>query len=130
MTEFPPPGATPPPPPPPPNFPPPGGPMVPSDLVYPTQPPKDPVLAVILNLLFGGAGYFYIGQWQKGLVGVITTFVLLVMTLLLLGVCVGVFLLPVCVGLAIFLAFDVHKQATLLRSGITLGQWTFFNDHR
>ena len=33
------------------------------ELVYPQQPPKDPILILVLNLLVAGClGYFMIGQ--------------------------------------------------------------------
>ena len=61
---------TPPPPPPPTGgtpAPPAGG-----DIVYPQQPPKDPVLIAVLNALVAGCvGYFMIGQKMKGIVAVI-----------------------------------------------------------
>ena len=43
---------------------PPGG-----GLVYPTNPPKDPILVLVLNLLCGGVGYIIMGQKMKGIVG-------------------------------------------------------------
>lgn len=100
------------------------------DLIPPTNPPKDPMLAVILNLLLTGVGYIYIGQWQKGIVALFGGIVLASVTILLLSVCIGVVLLPFCIALPVFVCFDVHKQATLLRYGYTLGQWTFLDQHR
>ena len=60
---------TPPPPPPPPT----GGTPAPAgsggDIVYPQQPPKDPILIMVLNLFVAGCvGYFMIGQKNKGIV--------------------------------------------------------------
>src|SRR5881227_811331 len=64
MTEMP--TGTPPPPPPPALAA--GG----GDLVYPQQPPKDPILILVLNLFVAGCvGYFMIGQKNKGIVAVI-----------------------------------------------------------
>lgn len=100
------------------------------DVIHPSTPQKDPVLAVILNVLLSGAGYFYIGQWQKGIVGVFGGITLWIMTTLLMAVCVGVLLIPVCIAYPIVMAFDIHRQTTLLRNGVSIGQWTFFSSHK
>src|SRR5258708_35655387 len=63
-------GSYPPPPPPPPSSgsTPPAGPSA-ADIVYPQDPPKDPVLIAVLNLVVAGClGYFMIGQKMKGIV--------------------------------------------------------------
>ena len=47
------------------------------ELVYPQQPPKDPILILVLNLLVAGClGYFMIGQKMKGIVSLIAVLVL------------------------------------------------------
>ena len=44
----------------------------PEELVRPTQPPKDPIMVLILNLLaFGGVGYIIMGQKMKGYVAIV-----------------------------------------------------------
>jgi TM2 domain-containing membrane protein YozV len=108
------------PPPPPPYEPPPVAPVPGGDLVYPTTPPKDPVIVLILNLLlFGGVGYIIMGQKTKGIVAIILCFA------------IGI---PTCgagAGLvAIAGAIDGYLQAQQLKAGFPVGQWTFFNDHR
>jgi hypothetical protein len=120
------------PPPPPPPAP---GPYRSLDDIHPTNPPKDPALAVILNVLptffgFYGIGYFYIGQWQKGLVGIFGGWMLLVMTVILITFCIGIFLVPVCITMVVLTAVDIHKQTSLLREGRVIGQWTFFSNHK
>ena len=60
---------TPPPPPPPPPTAPGGGGG--GQLVYPSTPPKDPILILILNLLIGGVGYLIMGQKTKGIVAIV-----------------------------------------------------------
>lgn len=109
---------TPPPPPPPPPT---GGtPAAPGgDIVYPQQPPKDPVLIAVLNLLIAGClGYFMIGQKMKGIVA-------LVAWILGLGTC------GIVSGLvAVVAAIDGYLQAQHLKAGTPVAQWTFFNDHR
>ncbi len=109
---------TPPPPPPPTG----GAPVAPSggDLVYPQQPPKDPVLIAVLNFVLAGClGYFMIGQKMKGIVAVIA-FIL------------GIFFTcgTVSMLVAIIAAIDGYLQAQHLKAGYPVAQWTFFNDHR
>jgi hypothetical protein len=118
---------TPPPPQPPSSFgapPPPPPPQVPGggggDVVYPNNPPADPTLVLILNLLVaGGVGYLIMGQKTKGIVAIVAWLVLLVFTC---GVGSGL--------LSIVTAIDGYMQAQLLKAGTPVGQWTFFNDHR
>src|SRR5436853_7865862 len=51
------------------------------ELVYPQQPPKDPILILVLNLLVAGClGYFMIGQKMKGIVSLIAVLVLAIPT--------------------------------------------------
>ena len=121
MSEMNPPGGSYTPPPPPPTQPPPtapggGG----GDLVYPTVPPKDPILVLVLNLLVaGGVGYIIMGQKTKGIVAIIAWVILLFFTC---GAGSGL--------VAIFAAIDGYMQAQQLQAGHPVGQWTFFNDHR
>lgn len=126
------PGSAPPPPgggsastPPPPGAPPPGGPPPSgggSDLIAPPATPKDPVLILVLNLIFLCVGYFIYGQWQKGLAAIAIALVLTV------GTCfMGTPALPL---LAIVTAIDGYMQADQLKKGLPLAQWTFFQNHR
>ena len=106
--------APPPPPPSPSPSPAPGG-----DLVYPTQPPKDPILVLVLNLLlFGGVGYIILGQKTKGYVAIAVW----VLGLCSFGVVSGL--------VGVLGAIDGYLQAQQLQAGHPVGQWTFFNDHR
>lgn len=110
---------TPPPPPPPPT----GGTPAPTgggDLVYPQQPPKDPVLIAVLNgLVAGCVGYFMIGQKMKGITAVIAWVL-------------GAFFTCGTVSLlvSVVAAIDGYLQAQQLKAGVPVAQWTFFNDHR
>jgi hypothetical protein len=109
---------TPPPPPPPPAG---GSPAAPSggQIIYPQQPPKDPVLIAVLNLIVAGClGYFMIGQKNKGIVAVIVW----VLGLASCGIVSGL------VGIAA--AIDGYLQAQHLKNGVPVGEWTFFNDHK
>lgn len=91
------------------------------DLVYPQNPPKDPVLVLVLNLLVaGGVGYIIMGQKTKGIVAIVAWVLLL--------------LPPSCGTLsgliALVAAIDGYLQAQQLKDGHPVGQWTFFQDHR
>jgi len=106
-----------PPPPPPPGG---GGGTGAGDIVYPTQPPKDPILVAVLNLIvLGGVGYIIIGQKTKGIVFIAAWVVLGVVTCGVGAAVVG-----------ILSAVDGYMQAEQLKAGHPVGQWTFFNDHR
>ncbi len=89
------------------------------DLVYPTTPPKDPILVLVLNLLLlGGVGYIIIGQKTKGIVAIVVW----VLGLATCGVVSGL--------VGIFGAIDGYMQAQQLQAGHPVGQWTWFSDHR
>src|SRR5436853_2980442 len=97
----------------------PSGGTKPEVLVYPQQPPKDPILVLVLNLLlFGGVGYIIIGQKTKGIVAIAVW----VLGLCSFGVVSGL--------VGVFGAIDGYLQAQQLQAGHPVGQWTFFNDHR
>lgn len=100
--------------------PPPGGGSTSGELIYPTTPPKDPVLVLVLNLLVaGGVGYIIMGQKVKGIVAIVAWLVLLVVTC---GAGSGL--------VAIVAAVDGYLQAQQLQAGHPVGPWTFFNDHK
>jgi hypothetical protein len=105
------------PPPPPPSAP--SGGTGSTDLVYPMQPPKDPIIVMILNLLLlGGVGYIIIGQKTKGIVAIVVW----IAGLATCGIVSSI--------VAILGAVDGWMQAQQLQAGHPVGQWTFFNDHR
>jgi len=96
-----------------------GGPPKGGEIVLPQQPPKDPILILVLNLLlFGCVGYFIIGQKMKGIAA-------LVIWILGLASC-GV----VSAIVSIVAAIDGMMQAQALQAGHPVAQWTFFQDHR
>ena len=89
------------------------------NLVRPTQPPKDPILVCVLNLLVvGGVGYIVMGQKLKGIVAIVAWLALAI---------------PTCgtgsMLLAVVTAVDGYLQAQQLKEGKTLGPWTFFQQH-
>lgn len=103
-----------PPPPPPGGTPPAGG-----DLIYPSTPPKDPIVVMILNLLVaGGVGYIILGQKTKGIVAIVVWLV----GLIACGIPSGI--------VAILGAIDGYLQAQQAQQGHPLGQWTWFSDHK
>jgi hypothetical protein len=119
MSSVPPGGSYTPPPPPPPVTP--GGAPGPSggELVYPTTPPKDPILVLVLNLLVaGGVGYIIMGQKTKGIVAIVIWLV----GWALCGIPSGI--------VAVLAAIDGYLQAQELQKGHPVGQWTWFSDHR
>jgi hypothetical protein len=102
-----------------PTPPPPPAPGAGGDLVYPQQPPKDPVIILVLNLLvLGCVGYFMIGQKMKG----IAALVIWVLGLASCGIVSGI--------VAILAAVDGYFQAEQLKAGFPVAQWTFFKDHK
>lgn len=104
----------------PPPAPPPGGGSGSGELVYPTTPPKDPILVLILNLLVaGGVGYIIMGQKVKGIVAIVAWVILVIPTC---GAASGL--------ISIVTAIDGYMQAQQLQAGHPVGPWTFFNDHR
>ncbi|HUP59271.1 MAG TPA: hypothetical protein VNA69_02500 [Thermoanaerobaculia bacterium] len=103
-----------PPPPPPPSPAPAGG----GDLVYPTTPPKDPILILVLNLLLlGGVGYIIMGQKTKGIVVMVGYVVIAVVTC------------GIGTVLSVLFAIDGYLQAQQLQQGHPIGQWTWFSAH-
>lgn len=88
-------------------------------LIHPTNPPKDPILVMVLNLLVaGGVGYIIMGQKTKGIVAIVVWLVGLVAC----GIPSGI--------VSILGAIDGYLQAQQLQQGHPVGEWTFFNDHK
>jgi hypothetical protein len=88
------------------------------DLIYPAQPPKDPILVLVLNLLLlGGVGYIIMGQKTKGIVAMVVWVVLTVVTC------------GIGSAIAIVTAIDGYMQAQQLQQGHPIGQWTWFSTH-
>jgi hypothetical protein len=88
------------------------------DTIYPSQPPKDPILVLVLNLLLlGGVGYIILGQKTKGIVAIVAFVILTVVTC------------GIGSAVAILFAIDGYLQAQQLQQGHPIGQWTWFNNH-
>ena len=89
------------------------------EIIYPQQPPKDPILICVLNLLVGGClGYFMIGQKVKGIVALV---------IWVLGIPFTCGTLSGLIG--IVAAVDGYLQAQALQAGHPVGPWTFFQQH-
>ena len=88
-------------------------------LVRPSVPPKDPILVLVLNLLVaGGVGYLVMGQKTKGIVAII----IWVVGWAACGIPSGI--------VAVLAAIDGYLQAKQLQEGKSVGEWTWFSDHR
>jgi len=89
-------------------------------IIPPPVPPKDPILIGVLNLIVaGGLGYILIGQKLKGIIAIVVYLVLVPVTCFVGS---GV--------LAVVTAIDGYLQSQLQQQGKSLGEWTFFNDHK
>src|SRR5512141_1623854 len=77
-----------------------------SALIMPSTPPKDPIITLVLSLLIVCVGYFYIGQWQKGVAAIVAALVIGIPTC---GLGVG--------AVAIFAGIDGFMQAQQLQQG-------------
>jgi hypothetical protein len=108
----------PPPPPPPPHE---SCAPLPPDAIRPERA-KDPIVILLIALFLGGISYFVLGQWQKGLVGIAIWICGVVLSILTCGIG-SILMIPVVVLLAI----DAYSQASLLKNGHVIGQWTFFS---
>ncbi|HZS47445.1 MAG TPA: hypothetical protein VFC63_20410 [Blastocatellia bacterium] len=76
--------------------------------IMPANPPKDPILALILSLLLlGGAGQIYIGQVTKGIVIMVGTLV-------------------TCGLVGILGIIDAYMIANRLKEGHPVDEWEFF----
>jgi TM2 domain-containing membrane protein YozV len=81
--------------------------------IRPSDPPKNPFLAALLSLiLLGGVGQIYLGQQKKGIIILITAF-------LLDFVCFGVFI-------HILGALDAYTLADKLQKGQLVGDMEWF----
>ena len=87
-----------------------------SDMIQPSDPPKNAILALILSLLFGGVGQLYLGQTTKGIILTVVWF---------LGWCTfGV----VSFVASIVGAIDAYMIADKLQKGEAVGQMQWFWD--
>ena len=91
---------------------------------------KNPVVALILNLCLGwiGIGYFYMGQWQKGVACILLFVVVNVIFVIpvvgwMIGGVIGVIRFAVYIAIII----DAFMQAQVMKDGGAVAHWTFFN---
>jgi hypothetical protein len=99
-------------------------------VIRPTQPPREPLAALLLNIFFASVGYFIIGQWQKGVAATIAFLVELLLAFVIgivLSGCGVLIVVPLSLAFHAVLSVDVYLQAKVLQAGRAIGQWTFFN---
>ena len=120
------------PPQPPPQEPPPPPPQYTPGRVYPTNPPRDPIVALLLNIFFFCGGYFFIGQMQKGLVGLVVFLGYVGVAFVggfVSGGCATCLVLPIGLAMNAVTAVDGYLQAQQLKLGHPVGEWTFMSRH-
>ena len=103
----------------PPQEPPPPPPQQPYPIgrIYPANPPRDPIVALLLNVFFFCGGYFFIGQMQKGLVGLVIFLGYLGVAFLgglITGGCATCIVIPLGLALNAVTAVDGYLQAQQL----------------
>jgi TM2 domain-containing membrane protein YozV len=82
--------------------------------IQPSDPPKNPIVALILSLiLLGGAGQLYLGQTKKGVILMVVT--------LLLSFCFGLGVITWVLGI-----IDAYMLADKLQKGQAIGDMQWF----
>ena len=92
--------------------------------IQPPPVPIDPRTALLLNLILFGVGYFYIRQWQKGLLQLAIGLFLAALT-----AAYGTSALVIALLIVAVSTWDVSLQAAHLATGHPIGHWTFFQKH-
>jgi len=103
-----------------------------SDVIPPPEVPKDPLTVLLLNLVLVCVGYFMIGQWQKGIAGIVGFALEMAIILGVGAVTLGYgacFVIPLALAFHAALVVDGYLQAQALKNGHAIGQWTFFRRH-
>jgi TM2 domain-containing membrane protein YozV len=89
-----------------------------SEMVQPSNPPKDPALMCVLSVLIVGLGQIILGQTAKGIVILVSAIAISVLT------CgYGLALAPV---FWVISGLDAYRIAEKLKQGKSVGQWEFF----
>jgi TM2 domain-containing membrane protein YozV len=82
--------------------------------IPPSNPPKSPVVALVLSLiLLGGAGQLYLGQTKKGIILIVVT--------LALSFCFGLGIITWVLGI-----IDAYMLADKLQKGQAIGDMQWF----
>ena len=100
-------------------------------MIQPSDPPKSPALALILNLLgllwLNGIGNMFLGQIVKGIVLLGVGIVALVLAGVSMLCCIGYVLFPLLwLAFPIVLALDAYLLAKKMEDGEAIGEWQFF----
>jgi TM2 domain-containing membrane protein YozV len=86
-----------------------------AEMVYPSDPPRNPLIAFLLSFLVIGVGQMYAGQVTKG-VGLFIL-ALIISVLIVPHAVLGVWIISVC---------DAYCVARKLRRGLPVRQWEWF----
>jgi hypothetical protein len=100
--------------------------------VLPSIPPKSPFIAMVLNWLFPGGGYLYLGQVGKGIVGISIWFFIAIPSIVLADVFSFGFgggpvysLWCLCFILPIWV--DTYLVGRKLERGLAVRDWEIFS---
>ncbi len=89
------------------------------DRVYPSTPPKDPLLMAMLSgCCISGLGQIVLGQTIKG--------VMILIGMILFGVSFGILFFPVAAVFWVLAAVDAYLIANKLKRGSSVGAWECF----
>ncbi len=89
-----------------------------SKLVQPSNPPKNPFLMAFLSFLITGLGQMILGQVAKGVVILVGTITVVIVT--------GGLAAPLAPFVSIFCICDAFAIAKKLKAGKAVGKWEFF----
>ncbi len=90
----------------------------PSKPVQPSNPPKNPFLMAFLSFLITGLGQMILGQVAKGVVILVGTITVVIVT--------GGLAAPIAPFVSIFSICDAFAIAKKLKAGKAVGKWEFF----
>lgn len=86
-----------------------------AEMIYPSDPPRNPLLALLLSFLVIGVGQLYVGQVTKGI------------ALFIVALLVGVLFFPYAAGVIWAIGIlDAPLIARKLRHGYPVRHWEWF----
>jgi TM2 domain-containing membrane protein YozV len=90
-----------------------------ANMVYPSNPPKNPILACVLSGLFYGIGQMYLGQVGKGITYLVCGIIATIGSFGFLWLPYGV----IC-------CIDAYKIGKKLQDGYPVGKWEYWLGRR
>lgn len=97
-------------------------PILASDLILPSQPPKDPILMAVVSFFIPWLGHMLLGQVTKGVsMFLLTPFLYAIFVIATFGL--GWVVLPIVNLIAVL---DAYLLAKKLKEGQAIGKWEFF----